>query len=557
MKKNYLIKILHLFSDHRSAVILILIYMFLLLGISCCLPFFSKALIDEGFLKGDKDRIVFYALCVLGFNTAGAVINILKRKQALRMSLGVRAKMQQDVFRHLLRVKISYFIDKNATSTFHCMEEDIAQIAALFNDSTLSALTSFFSAVGGGIALFLIDWHLGIAVILFTPLMLIISGVLALKCNALVKQTLKLRRRYSSWFGEAVSGIRDIRLFGLQHAKEKEMAEQIQALNSVNRKCSMLMTCNTQIQTILTEVLKALIYLLAAYYMIKSHLTVGSVIAFQSYMLMVSASEAMIIGLFYTFYTAMPHIRRYYDFFDEPAEKNTGAHITFREGDIEFRNVGFSYEPGSDILCDISLKLPNGSKTVIVGDNGAGKTTCLNLLLSLLEPVRGDILVNGKKISEVNPEEYRQLFSVVSQDVFLFHDTLRNNLCLGRDISQETLDAVIRDVNLEDVAEQYGMDYMIEQNGANLSGGQKQKIALARALIMDRPVLVFDEATANLDKISIRSFINLFDSRLKHTTVICVSHSDEIIDSFDNRLIFSNGSITAEQTGCMGIRKAI
>ena len=558
MKRIYLKKVISLFYDYRGSVMIVFIYMLMLLGVSYCLPFFSKSLIDDGFIKGDRDYIIVSALCILGLNTVIIFINILKRKQALKMNLGVRAKLQRDVFRHLLKVKMSFFCDKNATSTFQCIDDDINNIASMFNDTTISGVAAVFSAIGGCIALFAIDWRLGLAVVLFAPINIIVSKLFAKKNNELITKTLTIRRKYSSWFGETISGIRVIRLFGLQKQKKKEMDEQINRLNSVSKDCGMILAYNTQIQELLTEILKALIYLLAAYFMLKSNLSVGSVVAFQAYMLMVSGSEATMIALIFAFFALFPHFKRYYDFFDEPIEKDTDVHIEFNDGNIEFRHVSFSYEvEGNLVFNDINLELPYGSKTAVVGDNGVGKTTFLNLLLAILEPVSGDVLVNGINIRDINPEEYRGLFSVVSQEVFLFYDTLKNNICLGKEVSQEVLDEIIRDVNLESFVEEYGFDYEITDNGSNLSGGQKQKIALARALIMERPILVFDEATANLDRMSIQRFIKLFDSRLKKTTVICVSHSEKIIDYFDNKLIIYDGSAILEHNGNSGIKKVV
>lgn len=520
----------------------------MMMAINYVLPFFSRELIDNGFIKAEQSCIIRSALIILALNTAVAVINILMRKQSLIMSLGVKAKLQKDVFQHLLKIRISYFNEINPTSTFNCIEEDVNNISSIVSHSTISAITAIFSAVGGGIALFMIDWHLGLTVVLFTPFNIIFSEVYANKNNELISNAIRIKRKYSNWYGEALNGVREIRLFGLQKQKTDEMNEQVDKLNDLMRKSNMVLTCNTQIQQIITEVLKALIYILAGWFMVRSGLSVGSVVAFQAYMLMVSGSEAMIIGLFFSVFSLMPHIKRYYDFIDEPEERSACEHIDFTDGAIEFRNVDFAYdELGKKVFSNVNISLEHGSKTVIVGENGAGKTTFLNLLLSFLEPVSGDILVNGKCVFDIDLDEYRNLFSVVSQDIFLFHDTLKNNICLGKNISQDKLDEIIRDVNLEGVIDKYGLDYKITNNGSNLSGGQKQKIALARALVMERPVLLFDEATANLDRMSIRSFIELFKSRLKDTTVICVSHSDEIIDSFNSRMIFSDGSIRMEK----------
>lgn len=549
MNKKYLKKILELFSDYKRSVAFILIYIIILMAVNYCLPFFSRKLIDEGFIAADKNCIISSALIILALNTVSILISILRRREAVKMNLSVRAKMQKEVFRHLLGVKISYFSDKNATSTFQCIDEDINNISSLVNDSTISAVTAIFSAIAGGVALFTIDWHLGLAVVLFTPLNILCSELFSKKNHEYIRKALTQRRNYSSWYGETINGVREIRLFGIQNRKTAQMEEMLEDITQTSSKCHMLLTYNAQTQAFLTEVLKALIYLLSAYFMIKSNLTVGSVVAFQAYMLMVSGSEAMIIGMVFSVISLLPHIRRYYDFIDEPEENSAEEDIEFNDGAIEFRNVSFAYNETDDrIFSDINISIPCGSKNVIVGDNGAGKTTFLNLLLSLIEPVSGDIMISGKTITDVNLEAYRKLFSVVSQDIFLFHDTLRNNICLGSEVSDEELADIISDVNLDRFVEQNGLDHQIEFGGSNLSGGQKQKIALARALVMKRPILLFDEATANLDRISIKSFIDLFDSKLKDTTVICVSHSDEIIDHFDSRIVISDGNAVMEKS---------
>ncbi len=537
-----------LFHGYRKSIFIILILLMCLLGINYCLPFLSKALIDDGFIIGDYKRIIFYTLAILGLNIVIIFINILKRKQAIRLNIGIRTQLERDVFQHLLNVKISYFIDKNATGTFQCIQDDINSISSIADESMIRAITALFSAIGGGIALFLIDWHLGLAVIVVTPFGIGVSSLFAKKNKQLIEKYISLRRQYSSWYGETVLGAKEIRLFGLQNYKRKELENQLKDLNSTSQKCNMLLTYNEQIQDLLVEILRAFIYILAAFIMIKEKMTVGSIIAFQTYMLMVSGSELTILQLFFSIYSIIPNLNRYYEFFDEPTEKKSEGHINYINGNIEFKNVYFSYEnEQNNILKNVNLKLPYSEKVVIVGDNGVGKTTFINLLLSFLEPVKGEILVNDKKISEINIEEYRQLFSVVSQDVFLFNDTLKKNICLGQEVSDELLEETIRDVNLEDFIKQYGIDHNITHNGSNLSGGQRQKIALARALIMNRPILIFDEATSNLDRMSIRFFTQLFESKLKETTVICVSHSEEIINCFDNIIKIDNGYVNMER----------
>ncbi|MBO4863971.1 MAG: ABC transporter ATP-binding protein [Eubacterium sp.] len=547
-EKKYLKNIWKLFYNYRRSFIIILTCLFCLLGINYLLPFLSRSLIDDGFIKGDKIKILYTVLSILGLNMVVIIINIFKKKQAVRLNIGIRTQLEREAFQHLLNLRISYFYDKNATSTYQCIQEDINSISSIADESMISAVTALFSAIGGGIALFIIDWRLGLAVIAVTPLGIGVSSVFAKKNKALIEKLISLHRRYSGWYGETVLGAKEIRLFGLQNHKRKELEKQLKDINTTTENCYMLLTYNEQVQDLLVELLRAFIYILAAFLMIKSKLTVGSIIAFQTYMLMVSGSELTIIQLFIMVYSLIPNVKRYYGFLDEPTEKRSEGHVSFTDGNIEFKDICFSYSNNQkEVLHDINLKLSYGDKVVVVGDNGVGKTTFINLLLSFLEPDRGKIMVNGKSISDINIDEYRQLFSVVSQEVFLFNDTLKNNICLGKEVSDELLEDTIREVNLEDFVRKNGTDYIITNNGANLSGGQRQKIALARALIINRPILVFDEATSNLDRMSMNIFTDLFETKLKDTTVICVSHSEEIINCFDNRISISDGYVVMER----------
>ena len=170
--------------------------------------------------------------------------------------------------------------------------------------------------------------------------------------------------------------------------------------------------------------------------------------------------------------------------------------------------MGVSFGYDNDLLHDINFKIKKGEKVAIVGENGSGKTTLLNLLLRIDNPQNGEILVGGKNIQTIALNDYRSIFSVVSQDAVIFNDSLYNNICLYKDISIKDLEKVCDKVGLSSFVTNKGFDYMLGVNGANLSGGQKQKVLLARALIYNKDIFVFDEATSNADE-TLESQINL------------------------------------------------
>ena len=206
-----------------------------------------------------------------------------------------------------------------------------------------------------------------------------------------------------------------------------------------------------------------------------------------------------ILNIGYLLSGIIPSTKRYYEFMDLREEADNGKIAEPVFGELTLENIFFSYEIDKPILIDVNLKFPMGSKTALIGRNGSGKTTIINLLTRLYEPMNGQILLKGVNISEITLEAYRNMVSVVSQQIYLFNDTIRNNICLYKQVSDEVIEDACKDSSLDEFLEEVSLDYVVGQNGAMLSGGQKQKIALARALVHDKPIIIFDEATSNTD----------------------------------------------------------
>ena len=232
---------------------------------------------------------------------------------------------------------------------------------------------------------------------------------------------------------------------------------------------------------------------------------------------------------------------------DLQEELDNGKIVDPAFGDLTLENVFFSYEIDKPILIDVNLKFPMGSKTALIGRNGSGKTTIINLLTRLYDPVNGRVLLNGTDITEISMQAYRNMVSVVSQQIYLFNDTIRNNICLYKQVSDEVIEAACKDSSLDDFLEEVSLDYVVGQNGVMLSGGQKQKIALARALVHDKPIIIFDEATSNTDVYSEHQINSLLHTRLKDKTVIVITHKKEILNEVD-QIVMLNDSVV--EMGC-------
>lgn len=211
--------------------------------------------------------------------------------------------------------------------------------------------------------------------------------------------------------------------------------------------------------------------------------------------------------------------------------------------DLKLEQVSFAYEKDKYVLKDIGILFAKGSKTAVIGRNGSGKTTIINLLTRMYEPTNGRILLGTEDISELSLRQYRDMVSVVSQQIYLFNDTIRNNICLYKQVSDAVVETACRDSGLEDFINEVSLDYVVGQNGAMLSGGQKQKIALARALIHDKPIIIFDEATSNTDAYSEQQINRLLNTKLKEKTVIVITHKKEILSKVEQIIVLKEGVV--------------
>ena len=397
--------------------------------------------------------------------------------------------------------------------------------------------------VGGGIGLCIIDYRMTILVLIFIPVKCIVMKHFAKKQKSIMDDFIISNQKYARWFGETVGGVEEVKLFNIFDKKHKEFALNQNNLIDKQKQMSMLNQWNSIVDTIMVEVLSTLLYIVGANLVFDLQLSVGSVFSFITYSAYVTGPISAILNIGYLLSGIIPSTKRYYEFMDLQEEEDKGKLTESFLGDLKLEDVSFSYEIDKPILRNVNIEFLKGSKTAIIGRNGSGKTTIINLLTRMYEPMKGQILLNEVNISEITLEAYRNMISVVSQQIYLFNDTIRNNICLYKEVDDEIIDTACKDSGLEDFLKEVSLDYVVGQNGAMLSGGQKQKIALARSLVHDRPIIIFDEATSNTDVYSEHQINGLLHTRLKEKTVIVITHKKEILSEVDQIIMLKNGVV--------------
>lgn len=306
----------------------------------------------------------------------------------------------------------------------------------------------------------------------------------------------------------------------------------------------MLSQWNSVIDLVMVQILSTVLYILGANLVFDLQMSVGSVFAFITYSAYVTGPISAILNIGYLLSGIIPSTKRFYEFMDlEEEGTNTDYSAKPQNGDVEFEDVSFAYNEEKNVIDHVNLRINQGDKIVFIGKNGSGKSTLINLLLRMYEPSAGRILLAGQDIADMSLDDYRSMISVVSQEVYLFNDTIRNNICLYRQVDDNTILSICRDSGLEEFLKEVSLDYTVGQNGTMLSGGQKQKIALARALLHDRPIVVFDEATSSTDSYSEQQINSLLHTKLKDKMVIIITHRQEILSEANCIVMLDEGKI--------------
>ena len=536
-------KLLALLKDYTKIISIIFGCLLISTVLNLCVPLLSRRIMDDGFIGGNKELLIKLVLCSLMVYLVISVIDIIKEKNRINISAKIQYSLSEQAFSHLMKMKASYFNNKNYAEILNNINVDIGNMTSIADEGVFFVVTQAFSMTGGVIGLFILNWRMTILVLMFIPIKYVVMKKFAKQRKKVMDDFINDSQKYARWFGDTIGGVREVKLFGILNYKHAEFSQKQSKVVERQKKLNILSQWNNIIDTTLVQILVTVIYIIGANLVFKFQLSVGSVFAFITYSAYVTGPISAILNIGYLLSGIIPSTKRYYEFMNLQEETDKGKLIKPEFGNLKLEEVFFSYETDKPILTDVNIEIPKGSKTVLIGKNGSGKSTIINLLTRMYEPTAGQIKLKGVNIFEITLESYRNMISVVSQQIYLFNDTIRNNICIYKKVSDEVIETACKDSGLEDFLKEVSLDYVVGQNGAMLSGGQKQKIALARALVHDKPIIIFDEVTSNTDVYSEHQINGLLHTRLKEKTVIIITHKQEILQDVDQIVMLKDGAV--------------
>ncbi|MCU5783894.1 LPS ABC transporter permease [Alcanivorax balearicus MACL04] len=460
--------------------------------------------------------------------------------------------MRNEVFGHVLRLPQSEYNNNASGRIMSKIIFDAQQVTSAGTDAVMVIFREGLTVIGLMAFLFYQNWKL-------TLILLVVAPVIGLVVNVTSKRFRHISRRIQSsmgnitqFLGEAIEGNQAVKIFGGQklegdrfHSVSRRFARQNTKLNASKIASTVI------VQLFVAVGIGAITYLYIT--MMGEQLTVGGFLSYIAAAGMVQKPLKQLTDVNVKIQRGVTGAASLFELMDRPVEQDLGQLTLPRtEGNVEFRDVTFGYDPNQPVLRNLSFSIRSGETVALIGRSGAGKSTISAMLPRFFDPDQGSVLLDGVPLPDYKLAELRHQIAMVSQKVVLFNDTVRNNIAYGemRDADEAAVEQAARNAYAWDFIQglDKGLDTMVGQDGAQLSGGQRQRVAIARALLKDAPILILDEATSALDTESEHHIQKALERLMEGRTTLVIAHRLSTIEKADRILVLDQGQLIEQGT---------
>ena len=503
-----------------------------------------KQLTDDGFVKQSANKLNILPLMLFGLMTIRALAGYISNYSMRLIARRIVETMRKTAFSQMMLLPAKFY-DANQTAIMVSkLTYDTERLSSACSRAALNVLRDILTLVGLVGYMLYLDWRLTLVFAAVTPVMALYLRKMTPKLRANAQRVQQGIGEMTKVAEEAISGQRIVKIFGAQAYENERFSEVV----SKNRQLEMRTTRIAGLNSLVVEVLAAVALALVVYYAL-GRFTVGEFAAFVGALLMLIAPIKHITAANEDFQNGLAAAQSVFDVIDTPPELNEGdKQIARANGEIEFKNVTVRYDNAKKPAIDnLSFVIKPGEKVALVGRSGGGKTSLVNLLPRFYELQQGFILLDGIDIRALELKNLRSQFSLVSQDIILFNDSIFNNIAYGalRHASEAEVIAAAKAAHAWEFIQQLpqGLQNEIGDRGVRLSGGQRQRIAIARAILKNAPILLLDEATSALDTESEQHVQAALDALMQNRTSIVIAHRLSTIENADRILVMEQGKI--------------
>lgn len=490
-----------------------------------------------------SNTLIFMLTVYLLYSASGLLQGLL----SARLSQNVVKRMREELFGKIIDLPIRYLDTHSHGDVMSRMTNDIENISTTVSQSLPSLFSGVLTIIGTMAIMLWYCWQLAILSLATVLLTLLATKILSGRVRKFSRKRQMLLGQLNGTVEEMVSGYRTVVAYNHQKITTENFCDTADSLTKAGIKTDIFSGVMGPIMNCISNIGFVIIAAFGGYFSITGLISVGVISAFIVYAKQFSRPINEIAQVYGQLQTAIAGAERVFTILDEANEDNTGEELEKEEkAAVTFRNVCFSYDLENPVIKNFSLTVPTGKKVALVGATGSGKTTIVNLLMRFYDIDSGEIYINEQNIRDVARDTLRQNVAIVLQDTVLFSDTVRSNLKYGNNMAtDEQLEAAVEMSRCKDMIRHLpqGYDTVLTGSGANISQGQRQLLAIARAFVANPKILILDEATSNVDTRTEKAIQDAMQRIMQGRTSIVIAHRLSTIRDSDLIVVMDHGEI--------------
>ena len=555
MKNKTLKRITGMIKPYRKIVAFVTILALLIDILALIKPYLIRVLIDD-FLKNGVEAQEWLSVSIIAYIYIGLVLleNFLEYFNGTRTGIigeSVVYDLRNRMYTYMEKANIK-FHDKTPSGTlFVRIISDIEDVYALFSDVVTTIVKDVFIIVGLLGVMVYISYKLAAVSLIIIPLIIISSLIITKLLNKTYAAVKIVRTKMNIFFSESIYGLKVIKIFNRQKEKQKECEDITNEFRNTIKPMGLLQGLLPAIMVLIENLGIAIVIWAVINKLIGENLEVGVIYMFITYLRNLFDPINRIIENVEIVEEAVTSIDKVYEILDKEElqeDFDSGKRVDKIKGKIEFKNVWFAYEDENWILKDVSFTIEPGQSVALVGKTGSGKTTITNLINKFYTIQKGEILIDGININDINLADLRRNIGTILQDPFIYAKSIKDNIKLFNDISDEKIEEAVKLASANEFIEnqENGLEEIARERGNSFSAGEKQLLAFARIFALNPSVFILDEATANIDTTTEQLIQESVDKLSKEKTSIFIAHRLATIVNVDKIIVLSNGKIVEE-----------
>lgn len=531
-------KIIALLLPYKTYILVMSLLMMIITAGTIFVPLLQRRIVDSGLISGDIKILGILVLAVISLTIVTNLVSLLQSYLQINLNAKFLKDKQLEILNHSIRLKMDYIKNDGLVQIIKDAEYSLNSLSMLTGQEMSNTVVQIFKFFGVFVGLMAINWKLTLFLLIVLPIRFLITNRMGKYVEKYQTATLMSQKVLHGWEDDIYHSATEVKLWNLYADKSSEYNQLLHNRNTSIKKLSFFIVLSDFLGEDVQAIFLNMLYVLGGILIWREELTLGGIVAFITFATYLLEPIGFIADLKMIFSQVGPAFSLYEEFLKYQEEelvneKKTKVKYNLDTLNFKVTDLSFSFK-NREIFNSLSLEIRDGDRVAIVGENGSGKSTLVNLLLRFYDLQEGNITLNGNTIGDYELFSYRDLFSVIMQNPYLFKGTVKDNLTLfgKNELSQELSGNKLLSF-VEHLSDGYNTD--IGNDASHISGGEKQKIALIRALASKSKILILDEPTAAYDKQSEEEFINVL-RKCDKKIVILITHEPKLLQ-FANKII--------------------